>query len=207
MGTQEDFVIDPHYADWVWKHIRSSPRIYWPDDEKLIFSLELSTLETDRHYRDGTWDDENWKKWVQDMGVGGPRMVSHPWFKFQQDKVRTSYLAGVSYTEVGSWYTFEVQQDANEPVVFNPIRLPVTGDMTQEAREWAAGWGGEVTRKKPVEFKERYATALSGGDARDAAHDLSDVHVKIPGVETESAAKDVFTEATNMAERAVRQVK
>lgn len=205
MPGSDAFVLDWHYADWVYRYIESRGRVYWPDDERLTFITDLG-LETNKWYRDGTWDKPGAGRWQEETGIGVPDFTGSAKFDFVREKVRSTRLAGVAYTVIGSWYTFEATNDANEPMVFDPIRLPVTQDMIPEAKEWARERGGSHQRTKGVEFQERFATALEGDAAQRAARQLSDVHLRIPDLDTEQEAKDTFREATDMAERAVRQV-
>lgn len=205
MATQDMFVLDPHYADWVWNYIRSRARVYWPDDKRLNYITEV-TPETKTWYRDGSWDKTDNAEWFRKGEIGMPDFPGFPGMDFRKGSVRSARLAGVSYTVVGSWYTFEAVNDAGDPAVFDPIRLPVTDGMVEEAKDWSRSYGGEFLRRKGVEFNERFATALDGEEASRAASELSDVHVRIPEVTTEQEAKDVLREATDMAERAVRQV-
>jgi len=205
MGTNEDFVLDMHFADWVWNHIESSPRIYWPDDERLIYQTKVG-IETKKWYRDGTWDKDNWKDWKEQSGFGVPDFTGTPELDFLKDSVSWVGLAGTPYTIIGGWYTFEAQQDEGEPAEFRPIRVPVPDEMIGTVRQFAKENGGEVTRVKGVEFAERFADALDGDEAHRAVGMLNDVHVNIPNVTTEEQAKRIFTEATDYAERAVRTV-
>lgn len=205
MGGTEDFVCDPLFADWVWNHIKSSPRVYWPDDERLTYQTEAG-FETKKWYRSGSWDREVPDMWRENTGFGVPDFTGHPGLDFRKDLVRSVYLAGVSYTVVGSWYTFEMKEDEDTPLMLDPIRLPVTQDMVSEAKAWGRDWGGSFVREKDVEFKERFATVLDDDEAFQAAAQLNDVHLKIGNIESERRAKNIFREATDMAERAVRSV-
>lgn len=206
MGTQEDFILDLHYANWVWNHIKSSQRVYWPEDERFYYQIEAG-IETKKYYRDGTWDRESATDYQEATDIGVPDFIGTPKVEFMKGLVRSVYIAGVSYTTIGSWYTFEITEDEeDDEAMFDPIRLPVTYEMIPEAKKFARDRGGSFIREKGVEFQERYATALSEDEARLAASDLNDVHVKIPA-RSEQEAKEVIREATAMAERAVREVK
>ena len=205
MGGTEDFIADYHFADWVWRHIKSSARINWPEDERLTYQVEAG-IDTTKWYRDGTWDRENPEDWQESSGFGAPDFIGSPSLDFLKDNVRSVYLAGVTYTVVGSWYTFEIQEDEDTPLRYDPIRLPVTQNMVQEAKDWGRDWGGEFLREKDVEFKERFATVLDEDEAFQAAAQLNDVHIRIENVTSERHAKEIFREATDMAERAVRNV-
>lgn len=203
MGDTDDFILDPKFADWVWRHIRSSGRLYWPDDKRLTYLINPGSNQ-EKYIRDGTWDDDVWNDWWQTMGVMGPKMEFTPSTDFRKGTVREVGLAGVSYSNIGSWYTFEMREKVDEDLKYTPLRIPVTREMIEEVREWADDNDGEVQRVKPVSFEERYATALPDTQASKAARQLEDVHVKFEGIDTEEEAKRLFTEATDFAERAVR---
>jgi len=205
MGTNDDFVLDMHFADWLWNHIASAPRVYWPDDEKLTFITNPGPVQ-DKYYRSGTWSKDSWRDWYQDAGTFGPKMVMSPFMDFHKGTVREVVLAGTPYTIIGSWYTFEMRQREDEPASFVPIRVPVPRDMEQTVREWADEHDGRVTRVKDVEFQERYAEAMSRDDALSAATELQDVHVRFESVESEREAKRLVENATDFAERGVRAV-
>jgi hypothetical protein len=205
MGTTDDFVLDMHFADWVWNHIRASPRIYWPDDQKLIYITNPGRNQ-EKYYRHGTWSEDNWRDWHSNMGALGPTMTTSPFMDFHDDKVREVALAGTPYTTVGSWYTFEMRENADGAASFVPIRVPVPRDWEGEVRKWADDNYGRVTRVKPVEFAERYADALPATEARNAVRDMQDVHVRFENVESEREAKRLVEDATDYAERGARAV-
>jgi hypothetical protein len=205
MGTNEDFVLDMYYADWLFEYIRSRTRFYWPDDQRLSYHLKVG-FDTTTWYRDGSWNDRDPEDWHEDTGFGAPDFIGSPRLDFIKNRVQQVRLAGVTYSTIGSWYTFEAIEAEDGAAKFDPIRLPVTDQMRGEAKRWARDRGGRVTREKGVEFQERYATVLDGDEASRAAGQLNDVHVTIPDITSEQEAKEVFEEATMMAERAVRQV-
>lgn len=206
--SDENFVLDPAFAHWVWEQIRASARLKWPDDEKLIYHLNAQSVSGgERYFRDGTWDKDEDGEWYQLIGrFAGPKMTMWPHLEMQKSHIRDVYMAATAYTTLGSWYTFEIQEERDGPVVFEPIRVPVPRELRDEVYDWAEGNGGEVFREKGVEFQERYAEVLSGDKAARAAGDLYDLHVRIPGVESESEAKEIVEQANSFAERGVRMV-
>ena len=207
-GSQDDFILDYEFAHRIWKRIRSSARLKWPDDERLQYVINPSSITgEEKYYRDGTWDDSNDDNdWMRQRGVGGLSFRESPIVAFVQNNVKGVLIAGTSYTTLGSWYTFEMREAEDEAANMNPLRVPVPRSMRDEVKTWAKRNGGEVTREKGVEFKERYAEAFDGDEARLRAGDLWDIHVRFETVTTEEQAWQLFDQATDYAERGVRQV-
>lgn len=207
-GNREDFILDDEFAHWIWTRIGASSRLTWPEDEKLELTLNpRMTTSKENYYRDGTFDRDDDTEWIKPFGpLGGLGMVSSPKVDFWNEKVREVHIAGVSYTVIGSWYTFEMYEKMGDPVEINPIRVPVTREMRDDVKRWAERNDGEMYREKGVEFKERYAEALDPDDARLRVGDLYDMHVRFPEVESEDEVRRLFNEATDFAERAVRKL-
>ena len=207
-GSKEDFILDYEFAHRIWKRIRSSARLKWPDDERLQYAVNPTSYTGDeKYYRDGTWDDDRSENdWMRDRGPFGPKFTGSPVVAFAEENVREVLIAGTSYTTLGSWYTFEMREELDGAANMNPLRVPVPRSMRDEVRQWAKRNGGEVTREKGVEFKERYAEAFDADEARLRAGDLWDIHVRFGTVTTTEQAWELFEQATDYAERGVRQV-
>lgn len=207
MPSIDDYVIDPYVAHWVHDYLQSSARFVMPDDEKISY-LVFGGEGQQSYFR---WMDNAPRKsgaWMLEQRDSPlPEVVQSLPDELRDADVSRVNLSFISYTTLGSWYTAEADEQTPGSASLSPIRVPVPDDMIPRVREWAGENGGEVSRVKGVEFKDRFAEVVGSTEARRLAGELNDVHVEIHDIGTEQEFKRLFREATDFAERGVRSVR
>lgn len=201
-GGADDFVLDYHYADWVWNLIQSSSWFRFPGEDTSLNYRVKAGLDMDNYERDGNWDNQNPDDWVKQGRL--PATLT-PKLDFMKDKVRKVSLSGDPYSVVGTWYSFKLVEELGEPAQASPLRVTVTQGQRRDVIDWAESWSGEFLREKGVIQSDAYAEGQYLDDTLSIQGELVDLHVKIPDITTEGEAKAIFEESLEWSEKGVRQ--